>query len=387
LRIASVTAIPATFAFTRAPMSFCFIKVDTDDGSVGYGEACDSYGCTYAGAIAYLVENVYGPLLVGEPLATVDPLSDRLRMFTRRRLGESWAAAHARSGIENALWDVAGRAAETSVSELIGRARDQVEVYASSTFLEELDVAQHVALVMPLVERGVRYVKVRIGPDWQDDIVKLGALQNELPGVEMMVDGSETFTLPTALRIADRLSELGIAWFEEPIPQHHRRAIDELGRRSPVPIAYGEHMFGRDDAIDCLTRGQASVLQPDASTCGGISEARAMAQLAPTYGARVVPHSCAGPVSFAANVVVAATVPNIRLLEYPVQLGAAWREFAPDASFGVDSIVDGFIDVPPGAGLGVDVDESRLRAHPYQLPGTRVAGTRSGLPDRFVGDR
>lgn len=386
MRITGVEVRTATYPFDRSPLSYCFVLVTTDDGLVGAGEACDSYGCTYATVVGSVVTEAFAPLLIGQELVAVDSLADRMRLYTRRRLGDSWIAVHARSAVENALWDLAGKAAGRSVSTMLGRTRDVVPVYASGPFLEEGDVDFHVDLFEPLLSRGVRHVKVRTGPDWEPDVEKLETLRAELPDVEWMVDGSETYTLPTALRIAERLAGLGVAWFEEPIPQGERAALDELGRRAAVPIAAGEHLFGRDDAIECLRRGQASVLQPDASTCGGISEARLMAQLAVPFGARVVPHTCAGPLSLAANLHVAASVPGVRMIEYPFTMVPAWDAFG-DVDFGVGSIVDGALPVPNGPGLGVELDAAGVAAHPYALPGSRVAGTTGGLPDRFVGDR
>jgi L-alanine-DL-glutamate epimerase-like enolase superfamily enzyme len=102
---------------------------------------------------------------------------------------------------------------------------------------------------------------------------------------------------------------------------------------------------------------------------------------------RVVPHICAGPVSLAANVHVAATVPAIRLVEYPPSLANCWSTFGKGPDVGPEAIVDGAIAVPDGPGLGMDIDDAAVAAHPYQAPGARVAGTVSGLPDRFVGDR
>ena len=394
MRIRSVEAHSATFSFERAPLSYCFavVTAESDAGDAvdsiveGVGEACDSYGCTYAPIVGAVITDAFAPLLEGQELVSVDALGDRMRLFTRRRLGDSWLAVHARSAIENALWDLAGKAAGRSVSTMLGRTRSSVPVYASGTFLEEGDVDFHLALLEPLLSRGVGHVKVRTGPDWEPDLAKLAELRRALPDVELMIDGSETYTLPTALRIAERLADLGVAWFEEPIPQNEHAAIEELGRRSPVPIAYGEHLFGREDAIDCLRRGQATVLQPDASTCGGISEARLMAQVAAPFGARVVPHTCAGPVSLAANLHVAASVPSIRLLEYPFLFADAWDAFG-DVSFGPDAIVDGALPVPDAPGLGPTLDRAALASHPYVAPGARVAGTTGGLPDRFVGDR
>ena len=388
MKITGVTPFTATYPFERDPLSYCFVRIDTDEGLVGYGEACDSYGCSFANVLATVINDAYTPLLIGQEINSVDLLSDRLRLYTRRRLGDQWVAPQARSAVEIALWDLAGQLAGKSVSSLLGRVRDRIAVYASSVFTEEGTAAHQVELLAPLLERGVRMAKVRIGPDWRHGLHILAELRSLLdPAVELMVDGSEIFTLPTALHVAQRMHELGIMWFEEPIPQNERAGIEELARKSPVPIAYGEHLFGREDALDALRHGQLSILQPDASTCGGISEARQMAQLASFYGARVVPHMCAGPISLAANLHFAASVPAIRAIEYSFLFAPAWSAFGEGPDLGPDAIVDGEIAIPQGPGLGVALNESAVAKYPYQPPGTRVAGSAHGLPDRFVGDR
>ncbi len=388
--IAAVEPVCVTFPLEREAMSYCFVRDTTGDGVVGWGEACDSYGCSFAGVVAAVVRDAYAPLLVGQSVVDVgvEPLAERLRLLTRRRLGDVWVGAQARSAVELALWDVAGQVAGRSVSSLVGRVRDRVAVYASSVFLEEGDAAWHADLLAPVLDRGVTMVKVRVGPEWRADLDTLAELRTLLPpAIELMVDGSEIFTMPTALSVAQRLHDLGVLWFEEPLPQGARAGIESLVARSPVPVAYGEHLFGRDDALDALRRSQLSVLQPDASTCGGLSEARAMASAAASFGVRVVPHVCAGPVSLAANLHFAATVPAIRAIEYPYTMAPAWAALGVGASFAVDTIVDGTIGVPDAPGLGVALDESVAGANPYRPPGGRVAGTRGGLPDRFTGDR
>jgi L-alanine-DL-glutamate epimerase-like enolase superfamily enzyme len=397
-KIVDVRPLAVTLELDREPMSFFFVRVETDDGLVGYGEGCDSYGCSYAGVLAAVVDDAFAPLLIGEPLASIDLHAERLRLWTRRRLGDQWVASQARSAIEIALWDLAGKARAQSVSELMGRVRGTVPVYASLGFLEEGPADHHLEQLQPYLARGVRHVKLRTGPDWPADLATLAKVRGALDAeVAIMIDGSECYTLPTALEIAYRLHEMGVEWFEEPIPQGSRAAIEELVRRSPVAIAYGEHLFGRDDALDALGRGQLSVLQPDASTCGGIGELRRIADASVPFGARVVPHVCAGPIALAANLHCGASVSQIRLIEYPPSLAGAWATLAPGAALGPEHIAGGALPVPSTAGLGVDFDEAVAAAHPYRPP-RRLAGvradasddtrnTRRGLPDRFVGDR
>jgi L-alanine-DL-glutamate epimerase-like enolase superfamily enzyme len=385
MRVTAVAPIPVTFPTDREPMSFLFVRVETDAGVAGYGEACDSFGCSYAGVVAAAVTDVFAPLLVGLELGAPEVEGQRLRAWTRRRLGDAGVGPQARSAVEIALWDAAHRAA----GRPIGAGR--VPVYASCGFLEEGPADWHEAQLRALLERGVRMAKVRIGPDWQSDLATLEKLRTLLgDGVDVMVDGSETFTLATALRIAERLAALGVAWFEEPLPQGERAGIEELVRRSPVPVAYGEHVSGFDDALDALRRHQLSVLQPDASTCGGIGEARRIAELGASFGVRVVPHVCAGPVSLAANLHLAAIVPTIRAVEYPPFLQAAWAALGTGAGLGLDAIADGAIAVPGGPGLGVGLEEAAAAEHPYRPPqhlaGVRGAADRRGFPGRFTGD-
>src|SRR5262249_2528583 len=153
--------------------------------------------------------------------------------------------------------------------------------------------------------------------------------------------GSEIFTLPTALAVAHRLADLGVTWFEEPLLQGARAGITELARSSPVSLAYGEHLFGVGDAVELVEHGHIGVLQPDAATCGGIDEARAMATVGIAAGLRVVPHVAAGPVSLAANLHLAASVPGIRAVEYPYPLADAWAALGTGPGLGPDVLVDG----------------------------------------------
>lgn len=391
-RIAAIDTLPCTFGTDRERMSFLFVRATAEDGTIGWGEVCDSFGCSYAGVLAHLIDEVFAPLIVGQELSAsgggVELLAERMRLFTRRRLGDAWVAPQARSGIELALWDLAGQVAGTSVSQLLGRTSDRVEVYASSGFLEEGPAEHHYETLRPLLERGVHKVKVRTGPEWRADLDTLRKLQPMLgAGVELMVDASETYTLPTARALAAALTEFDVRWIEEPLPQSERAGIEALVAHSPIPVAYGEHLFGLDEALDAMRRRQLDVLQPDAATAGGLSEARKMALAAPAFGVRVVPHVCSGPVALAANLHLAASVPAIRLIEYPPTLLPVWDTFGTGVALGLDALDDGHLPVPDAPGLGVGIDPAVAAAHPYQPPGARVAGTTTGLPDRFVGDR
>jgi L-alanine-DL-glutamate epimerase-like enolase superfamily enzyme len=172
--------------------------------------------------------------------------------------------------------------------------------------------------------------------------------------------------VPTALEIAKALAGLGALFFEEPVPQHNREGIARLVEQSPVPIAYGEHLFTSHDFQDCLVHRRADVVQPDAALCGGLSEARRVAALAELFGVRVVPHSAAGPLALAANVHLCASAANVMMLEYSFTLDALWKELLREPILSPSALNDGQLAVPDGPGLGLSINEETWSRYPYQ---------------------
>ncbi len=281
MKVVSLKAIPIThFDHQNLPLNYLFVRVETDDGVIGYGEVCDSYACTNPLSVAAIVEEALAPLIVDEDPRSVERLTFKMRGWTRRRLGDQGVVIQAISGVEIALWDVLGKAQSKSLSEMLGRQSDRIPVYASGTFLQEGPPEWHMKLFETCLNKGVRAVKVRIALDISSDLKTLRALRSLInDDIDIMVDGSEHYTVATALKISKTLDDIGVRFFEEPIPQHHREGIVRLVEKSSVPIAYGEHLFTIHDFQDCLTHKRADVIQPDAALCGGIAEARNIAPL------------------------------------------------------------------------------------------------------------
>jgi L-alanine-DL-glutamate epimerase-like enolase superfamily enzyme len=360
VRITGIESFPLELTTTQQTMTFFVVRMTTDEGLVGHGEACDSFGVSHPTVLASIVDDVYAPHLLGAELTAVEPLVDAVHRATRRTLGDRGVAGQARSALAIALADLVAQAAGRSVSGLAGRVRDSIRVYVgSSPFLESGPATQHRDRLGPLLDRGVDMVKMRVGLDWaraMDVLADLRALLGD--GVEIAVDGSEFFTVPEAVAIAERLHEVGVAWFEEPLPHDRHEAIARLADRVAVPIAYGEHFSSPDAALSALVAGEMTVVQPDASIAGGIEAARAIARTAGERGARVACHHHAGLVSVAANLHVAASSPSVDVFEYPFHLDPL---LAP--AFGIDALVDGALPVPTGPGLGVTLDREFLTAH------------------------
>jgi L-alanine-DL-glutamate epimerase-like enolase superfamily enzyme len=378
-KIESIEIVPTTLPdLLGEQMHLCLVRIEAD-GLIGWGEICDSYCCTFPDVYRPLVDQVYAPLLLGSELVSVDSLTRKLRMWARRRIGDAGLAIQALSGLELALWDLYGKQAGQPVSQLIGQTRDRIPVYASGKFLDE-PIDMHLRILAPAVERGVAFAKVRTSLDPDADLAVLRTLRAELPtSLSLMVDGNENFSVTTALRLAAGLADQGVIFFEEPVPQMFRRAVATVVSRSPLPIAYGEHLFGAAEFGDALAGGWPHIVQPDPSICGGLSESLEVAAIAAGYGVPVIPHAAAGPLAMAAGLHLAAARQNVQLLEHAFTLEPIW-EVLVGPQLSLAALVDGTLAVPSGPGLGVEVDEDALRAHPYQPKRYDM-----GMPRRSIG--
>ena len=365
MKLDHIEAIPATIPdLFGEPLHLCVIRIEAE-GAVGWGEICDSYCCTFPTAYVPLVRDVLGPLLVGEDLTGVEALARRIRTWARRRLGDAGMAIQAVSGIELALWDLAGRRDGVSVSGLVGRLRDRVPVYQSGKFLDE-PAGFHLDLFGPALDRGARAVKVRASLDPRADLRVIGALRDGLgDDIDVFVDGNEHFSVPTARRFARGLAEHGIGFLEEPVPQTSPTAIASLVADAAVPIAYGEHLFGATSFADALGAGWPDIVQPDPAIAGGFAECLRIASVAEGFGAPVIPHSAAGPFAIAAALHLAAARQNVPMVEHSFTLEPLWEPLVGDV-FARARLVDGTLAVPDGPGWGLEVDEAALRAHPYR---------------------
>ncbi|WP_409331969.1 mandelate racemase/muconate lactonizing enzyme family protein [Trujillonella humicola] len=359
MKITGIESFPLRLTTLQQTMTFFVVRVTTDEGLVGFGEACDSFGVSHPTVVAAVVDDVYAPLLLGAELTAPEPLLDGVHRATRRTLGDRGVAGQARSAVAIALADLVAQAAGRSVSDLAGRVRDGIRVYVgSSPFLESGPATEHADRLGPLLDRGVDMVKMRVGLDWRRAVDVLADLRGLLGAeVEIAVDGSEFFTLPQAVAIAERLHEVGVTWFEEPLPHDQHQAIARLAGRVAVPLAYGEHFSSPDAALSALVAGEMSVVQPDAAIAGGIEAARSIARTAGDRGARVACHHHGGLVSMAANLHVAGSSAAVDVVEFPYHLDP----LLPGS--GIDALVDGALPVPTGPGLGVALDDDWLAAH------------------------
>ena len=359
-------------------LSYVLVRAETDDGLVGWGEMSDGWGYEYPQVASALVGEAMSRFVIGQDPGEVAALVERIWAWMRRRQGRRWLVAQAVSGVEMALWDIVARTSGVGVGTLVGRPlRDELPVYFGGNFLGQATAAIHAESFAVAIERGVDAVKVRIGADWEGHLGVLGSLCDLLgPDIAVGVDGNEAFKAATALDIAERLGELGVAFFEEPVPRDQREGLTRLVEQSPVAIAYGEHVHRAAGFRALEDEGpHADIWQPDVTVVGGFTEAIATYSLAAELGRPISPHSATTPLGFAANLHAAASAETLTHVEYSA---TAIARLAPYFEGGdqvsPEAVSGGAFRVPAGPGLGLVPDIEALQAEYPVLPPTRIDG-------------
>lgn len=339
--------------------STLLVRMETDDGHVGWGETAP------LGGVRDAIERDYAPLLLGR-----DPT------WVQRSWRTPWLAPFesglAVAAVDIAIHDLWGKALGVPIHQLYGGAlRTRVPAYASGMiYLEGIHPRDRwIPEALDLVEQGFRAIKVRIGRyDPDVELPLLAELREALPDhVRLAVDAWGSYTAPTALRVGRELGAMGFYWYEEPLPQYGYRGYPELAASLDIALSGGEMLQNRDAFRDLFERRAVDIVQPDVSLCGGIAEMLFIADLAALYGIRTLPHSWNGAVTEAASLQIAALLPeatmmpgsDVPLLEHDttenIFVGGGLRE-----PFGFR---DGAFDLPTGPGLGIELDEDWLRAH------------------------
>jgi len=207
-------------------LTHCIVKIETDSGVVGYGEISDAWGCEYAKVADAIVTEALARFAIGQDPRDPAAIVATARAWLRRRQGTVWLISHALSGVEMALWDIAGKLADRPVHELLGGQAKPLRVYAGGNFLSQGTADVHHEHFEPFLAKGVTAAKVRLGAKWEEEIATLAALRRLFgPDIAIFIDGNEAFRPTTAARIAPRLAECGVRFFEEPCPRDDAAAL------------------------------------------------------------------------------------------------------------------------------------------------------------------
>ena len=370
MKITRIKAISAGYMKVDPEMhrGFSLVKIDTDAGHVGWGEASSSYGHSYPTVVETIVDDVLADVLVGKnPLAIRARLAD-MHLWLDGYLGWDGISAQVIGAIEIALWDIFGKEHGVSIAALLGAGVDSLPLYATGTTSFDADLGWHETYFDDVLAVGIKAIKVRLGNDPDRDLELIARTRRAIgDDCLLMADGYWTYTLREAIRLARRMEPYNVSFYEEPIPQYMIEALAELRAESPVRIAVGERVFSLAGFTNVVHHRAADVLQPDPTVCGGILASMEVAALAKAHDLAVVPHiGGLTAVGFAAGLHLGAAI-EPEVLEYdPDPYQPLRDELLADPIFGMDRVEDGRMAVPTGPGLGIEIDEAVLDAYPYE---------------------
>lgn len=345
------------------PPRWVFLRIDTDEGIVGWGEpVIEGRAETVRAAVAELSD-----LLIGEDPLRIEDHWQQLTKGGFYRGGPILSSAVA--GIDQALWDIAGKALGVPVFRLLGGpVRDRVRVYAWIGGDEPDEVAD---LAREQVEAGFTAVKMNgSGPMDPIDtparthqiVDRLAAVRDAIgPDHDVVIDFHGRLSTAMSRRVLPLLEPFVPLFVEEPVLPEFARDLRRLADATAIPLATGERLYSRWDFRDVLSAGIA-VAQPDVSHAGGISEVRRIAAMAETYDVTLAPHCPLGPISLAASLQIAFATPNFLIQEQSV--GIHYNVGNDILDYLLDPqplrFVDGYAVRPTAPGLGIEIDEDAV---------------------------
>ena len=382
-----IAAVRATWLSARIPaerahvsdfgrndsFNTCLVEVDTDTGITGLGEAKVGVGNlgNYAGVVELLRKEL-GPAVVGRDPLDITAIWDALysggrahygvregRLFpTVGRRGITVAAI---SGIDIALWDIAGQALGVPVWQLLGgRYRERVPAYASGGWAPVGGIGKQMA---QYVQRGHRAVKMRVGlqdKSVDDSAARVREVRDTLgPEVGIMVDAHGTWSVRDALRFARKVESCDLGWLEEPVSADNLAGLAEVRRATDIPIATGENAQTRFEFRDLIAAGAVDILQPDIAIAGGLTECQRIAALAAAHALTVAPHLWGSAILFAAGLHLCVATPQATTVEFSRGENPLLHELVEEPF----DLVDGHVVAPTRPGLGLTLRRDFVRAN------------------------
>jgi galactonate dehydratase len=349
--------------------SWLFVKLETDDGLIGWGEAYTQ--ADRDGAMLAHLEEMGRHLLGRSPFAIKHFSSVMYLDYALRRPAmDFWCAL---SALEQAMWDIAGKACGQPIYNLLGGpCRDRIRVYANGWSEGARTPEQYADKAREVVRRGFSAMKFDpFSNPWRTHIgraeenlaiERVKAVRDAVgPTIEILVEVHRRLAPNEAIRVAHRLEELEPFWYEEPIDAEDMDSLAEVRRRINLPVVTGEALYSKNQYVDVFATRAADILNPDVCNCGGILALKEIAAMAEPHHIAVSPHNYnSTTIGLAATLQVAACLPNFLITEYFVNFEEVGQEIATN-SFAVKN---SYIDLPTAPGLGIALDEAALRRRP-----------------------
>jgi D-galactarolactone cycloisomerase len=371
MKIAAVTAYPTSFpvppqdsvtlGIGRAvKRDAVVVKVTTDDGLVGWGE---SHHGRCPGAVAKLVETTLTQLILGMDAADVIGLWAKIYKYQLGSHGMGAGTCLAMSGIDMALWDIRGKAAGWPLYRLLGGAARPIPAYAGGVSLGYQDPDALVAEAARHIDSGYKAVKLRVGDTPKRDLQRVAAVRKAFgDDIAILTDANTGYSVDDARKAMPGLAAHGVGWLEEPFPAHDHRSYRIAASFGTVPLAAGENHYTRFEFTRVVEDGVISILQPDLSKTGGITEGLRIAALASAWKLPIHPHTSMTGLNMAASIHFLAAIENGGYFEGDVSKRNLFRDELVSKPYAIGC--DGCVRPLEAPGLGLDVNEDFLKKHP-----------------------
>jgi L-alanine-DL-glutamate epimerase-like enolase superfamily enzyme len=368
--IVSIEAFPisvrlndgSTLAIGRAiKRDAVVVKVTTRCGVIGYGEAHHGRAAdVVAHVVNTTIRDIVGPACALDVVA----IWDKIYAWQLRSHGLGAATVIAMSGLDMALWDIRAKAVGWPLYRLLGGSGVDVDAYAGGVALGWQAPQDLVEEAEPLVAAGYKAVKLRVGESAAKDIARVRAVREQFgDDLTIMVDANTGYSTEDVRTVAPVFEDLGVAWLEEPFPANDYRSYRTAARHTRIPLAAGENHYTRFEFVRLIEDGSVAMLQPDVAKAGGITETMRIASLASAWKLQISPHSSVTGLSQAATVHLLMSVDNGRYFEADVTPSNPFREELTSSPYAISP--GGTVRMSDRPGLGVEVDESFIAAHPY----------------------
>ena len=371
-----VTGVTHFLVSSGQAKNFIFVRVDTDEGISGWGEAYTQ--TDREPAIATYVDRM-GQFLVGRDPFNIKHFTHVMYhdVLVKRGSMESYCAL---SGIEIALWDIVGKKLGAPVYNLLGGAcRDKIRVYANGWAGNPQDPDAVAARAVETTKMGFNALKWDPFPDpwrayiskYEEDLTVEGVAAVRAavgPDVDLLVEAHRRLAPMHAVRVARRIEEFNPFWYEEPVSARNLPALAAATREINTPVVTGEELYTKAEFREVFELRAADIINPDICNTGGLLELKEIAAMAETYYVVVSPHNFnSTTVGLAATLHLCATIPNFLITEYFVNLADIGTELSTNPT----EVDNGYIRLPTGPGLGIELDEDALARHPYNQPALR----------------
>ena len=353
--------------------TYLFVEVNTDEGITGWGEVTTTYPVANR-AVCAMIQQL-NDLIVGDDPTEIERIWHKtFRAFTF--MGSRGASTNAISGVDIALWDIRGKMLGEPIYKLLGgKVHDTIELYThpnpnispdqARQEAKEIAESGHTAMkfdpfpTMPEEKNG--YMSGKLSPEFEQIGADVTAAIREGAGneMELLIDAHARFDVPTTVRLARRLNEWNLGWWEEPVPPESNHALKQVRDQIEVPISVGERLYTRWEFVPIFENELADYVMPDVTWTGGISEMKKISTLAEAYYIPMSPHDASGPINVLAGAHVMMTVPNFYKLETARFSLHAYDLFIDEPLV----IKDGQLHVPDKPGLGLDPDMDFFRAN------------------------